>query len=150
MARPTNEELIRRNRRRRTDNLGETALKLTTHDSLDHENFEYRWIKDDGSRMHQKTVADDWEIVTQDDDSVKEDAAVAMGTGVAVRSGVNKDGAALNLYLCRKPKVLAEDDRAAREAQRKKLDDQMRRGALPTPGGATGDAFYTPSGNRIS
>lgn len=148
MSRPTNEEMIRANRRRRTDNLG-APTKLGVTGKLDGENFDYRWIKDDGIRLHQKTVQDDWEIVTQDDGGVKEDAAPALGTGVAVRSGVNKDGAALNLYLCRKPKVLADDDRKAKEEQRQRLEEQIVNGTNPVPGVEPSKAFYTHQGNRI-
>lgn len=149
MSRPTNAETIRANRRRRTDNLG-NPTKLAITGKLDTQNFEHRWISDNGARLHQKTVQDDFEIVTQDGDSVKEDASPALGTGVAVRSGVDKDGKPLNLYLCRKPKVLAEDDRNAKEEQRKRLEEQIIKGTNPVPGNEPSKAFYQHSGNRIS
>lgn len=148
MGRPSNADVIRANRRKRTDNLG-GGLRLTVTGQLDRENYDYRWIRGDDARLHRKIVADDWEPVTQDGDSVKEDASAGLGTAVSVRGGTKADGSALNMVLCRKHKVLGDDDRAALEARRRKVDDQMRRGALPSNEGAHGPAYYTHTGNRI-
>lgn len=136
---------IKAARRRRTDNLG-ARQHLAVTAKLDPA-FEYRWINDSGARIYQKTKQDDWDIVTQDGGVVKEDAS-DLGGAVSYVVGAKPDGSPLRSYLCRKPKEFAEEDRAAMEARRRAMDEQIRGGAVPTPGGASGPNFYVPSGRN--
>jgi hypothetical protein len=136
---------IKAARRRRTDNLG-TPLKLATSAPLDPA-YEHRWINDAGVRMYQKTRQDDWDIVTQEGGVVKEDAT-DLGSAVSVVVGTKPDGSPLRSYLCRKPKAFAEEDRAAKEAERRAIEEQIRTRAAAGSEGASGPNYYTPGTGR--
>lgn len=135
-------------RRRRTDNLAEARFNLSFVGEKDPA-YEYRWINDHDLRMHQKTVADDWDVVRQDQGIVKEDGA-SLGTEVAHVVGTKKDGSPLRAVLCRKPKEYCAEDRKRAEVQRAEMDEQIRRGAIAHPQGGVGPQFYTPNTGRNS
>jgi hypothetical protein len=136
---------IKAQRRRRTDNLG-AKQNLGVTAPLDPA-YEYRWVNDTGVRVHQKTQQDDWDIVRQDGGIVKEDAS-DLGSAVSVVVGGKADGSPMRAYLCRKPKESAAEDRAAKEARRREVDEQIRGGAVSGPGAATGPQFYVPGTGR--
>jgi hypothetical protein len=144
-GRPPRAEVEKRERRRRTDNLGE-AKRLAVVGRLDRDNYEYRWINDLDARLMQKTRYDDWDICAQEGGALKPDAP--HDGAVRTLVGAKKDGQPMFAYLCRKPKELAEEDRRAKNRQLDAIEEQIKRGAIPDSKGAVGEAFYTPDSGR--
>ena len=135
-------------RRRRTDNTDTYRRKLAVnHLNLDHEAYEYRFVVDRDNRLYNMTKLDDWDVVAQDGGEVKEDST-DMGAGVSVVSGTKKDGSPERLYLCRKPKEWAVEDRAAKERVRAERDEQIRTLALSGSDAAKDGAFFNPNGRN--
>lgn len=131
-------------RRRRTDNLAEARFNLSFSGEMDPA-YEYRWFNDDGARMYQKTVQDDWDVVRQSDGIMKEDGD-AHGSEVAHVVGAKKDGSPLRSVLCRKLKEYADEDRRKKEARLAQMDEEIRTGALSQS--AKGQAFYQSHGRN--
>lgn len=144
-GRPPRAEAEKVERRRRTDNLGQ-AKRLSVIGPLDRASYEYRWVNDVDVRLMQKTRYDDWDICAQEGGALKPD--VSHDGAVRTLVGAKKDGQPMYAYLCRKPKAMAEEDRRAKKRQLDAIEEQIRRGAIPDPQGAVGDAFYTPDSGR--
>lgn len=132
----------RRERRRRDDgDLDRGArLKLAIpkeiQEQADREGKTLRWLNDEGNRMHDMTVNDDWDVV-------KEATPVPVGTTV--------DGKPILARLCSKFKDWYDEDQRAKA---KVLDDREKavaRGAKASPDDhRQDDVTYVPKGNRIS
>lgn len=100
-------------RRRSSDATGLTNTLAVPENLLDRRKFEYRWIVDEGIRLHNLTVNDDYDIVSKDlAGKAKDDRADAY----RVQVGMKSDGSGpLFQYLCRKPLSYAQEDRKARQ-----------------------------------
>lgn len=146
MTRETAAQATGKARKLRTSNLG-VAMKLATDESrLDRTRYEYRWINDNNARLHQMAGPDfdDWAICTQSGGEVKADAT-DLGAAISVVTGVKKTGEPMRSYLCRKPIEWAIEDRARREQERRKVDDQIRTLASERATGVDPGKFYNPS-----
>jgi len=108
-------EQIKTERRRRTSNLSGRRRRLPLDETkLDRVNFAYRWANDDGMRIHDLTVNDDWEVVTD------RGTMDGVGAETSLQVGVGTNGNLNRAVLLRKPRHLYDDDRKA--AQRR-IDD---------------------------
>jgi hypothetical protein len=120
-------------RRRNTDQLTGNRNRMAVDTStLDRENFEYRFINDVGTRVHDLTVRDDWDIVSDRDGKVKGDTA-GDGAQVAVNAGNGADGKPVRAILVRKPKDFYKTDDAAKQRQIDAQEAALKGGS--TPGG---------------
>lgn len=131
---------IKQERRRRDPNqLSGRRQRLYVDESkLDRQNFEYRFVNDDGNRVHALTVNDDWEVV-QDRDS----ANSAQGAQVKHLAGTKEGGASLEAVLLRKRKSYHDEDKAAGQRRIDETEKSLRSGAAP---GATNDGQnYIPN-----
>ena len=127
------EELTAARRRRNGDALTGNRNRMAVDTSaLDRENFEYRFINDVGTRVHDLTVNDDWDIVSDRDGKVKSDTA-GGGAQVAVNAGAGADGKPVRAILVRKPKTFYKDDDAAKQRQIDAQEAALKGGS--TPGG---------------
>lgn len=99
-ARVSRELAERRARRERAPDLDGHRLKLAVPEAAILPGFSYRWINDDGMRIHALTTQDDWEV----DPKVE-----------PRRVGTKADGSALMAYLVRKPEEWQREDRAKRQ-----------------------------------
>lgn len=96
---PRAEEVSTERRRRKPGSLDAMQdMRLVVPESAKTDGFEHRWINDQGNRMHQKTVQDDW-------DKVPGVAPVPVST--------DDSGKPIYAHLCRKPTGLVEEDRNA-------------------------------------
>jgi hypothetical protein len=129
-------------RRRDADSLRGVRMRLSVNeDKLDRENFEYRFIKDDPTRLHQMTVQDDWDIVQDRNGEIQakhegQGAEIAHGSGTRDASGHPE-----RLVLVQKPKSYYNDDAAAKQRKIDETENAMRQG----PGG---EQSYTPDGRN--
>jgi hypothetical protein len=100
-------------RRRSSDSTGLTNTLAVPENLLDRQKFEYRWIVDEGIRLHNLTVNDDYDIVSKDvTGKAKDDRSDAY----RVQVGMKADGSGpLYQYLCRKPLSYAQADRKQRQ-----------------------------------
>jgi len=138
-------EATKSDRRRRRDDGPMAGLKLAVPEGLKEQGFEYRWVNDDGRRVHDKTVMDDW-------DRVMTPAIESEGEGTPVKRLVGKQegGAPLYAYLCRKPTEFYQEDKSKEQRRIKEQEDAMKRGPGAIPGGLGGSTSYVPGqGNQI-
>ena len=135
--------IITERRRRDTDVLGGKRRKLAVTSTLDTENFTYRWANDDGTRLHDLTVLDDWTVVQDRSGTTKIDGA-GTGAEVAVPVGVGETGKGLRAVLLRKPRKFHEDDKRAEQRRIDETEAGMKQGVAP---GSGQDAqTYVPRG----
>lgn len=131
-------------RRRRRDTNDQTlGLKLGVQFELD-PNYEYRWINEgiDGSRLHAKTVLDDWDTL-----STKGEPSDSEGAVIRRAVGETKSGATY-AYLCRKPKDLYDEDMGKRQKHNDKLMNEVKDGPSKSadgPGLKAKDNAYVPT-----
>jgi hypothetical protein len=126
--------------RRRRDTEGLQGFRRRLHvaeSELDRENFEYRFVNDIGGRVHDFTVKDDWEVVSDRSGSVRADSA-GEGSQVAVNAGVGENGRPVRAVLLRKPKAYYNDDYALAQRRIDEKEAGMRN--------APGEGSYTPGG----
>jgi hypothetical protein len=133
------EETAQRRRRSDTTIDGSQRLKLAipqeVEQRLKQEGREPRWINDEGNRMHNLTMLDDYDRVD----------------GVEPRVvGTSKEGTPIKAHLCSKPKAFIEEDRANTERRRRETEDALLRGKNPQDPIAADDSFYAVEGNTIS
>ena len=126
-------------RRRRRDDGPSAGLKLHVPSDLKEEGFEYRWVNDDGRRIHDKTVMDDW-------DQVGTKGIDGQGEGSAVKRVVGKGeaGQPIYAYLCRKPTEFYREDKAKEQRQIDEREKAIKHGAPATPEGLSGPQTYIP------
>jgi hypothetical protein len=137
------ETITAERRRRDTDALGGKRRKLAITAKLDTENYEYRWANNEGTRIHDLTVKDDWEVVQDRSGTLKIDGAGA-GAEVSVSVGVGETGQGLKSILLRKPRKFYEDDKRAEQRRIDETEAGMKQGVAP---GAGQDAqTYVPRG----
>lgn len=133
-------------RRRNTDALTGTRKKLAVTGALDQENFAYRWANDEGNRLHELTVADDWEVVQDRDGTVKPDAK-STGTEVSVPVGTGEHGRPVRAVLLRKRKDWHEDDKRQKLSRIDAQETALKAGA--SSDGSRQDQTYTPRGGIV-
>ncbi len=140
------EAITTERRRRNPDSLTGLRQKLGVTAELDRDNFEYRWANDDGTRIHDLTVKDDWEVVSDRSGKLKPDGAGA-GAEVAVPVGLGGSGAPVKAILLRKPKAFYEDDKRAEQRRIDETEAGMKQGVTPNSGQ---DAqAYVPRGGIV-
>lgn len=132
------EERQERRRRRDTDIDGSQRLKLAIPEEvsarLASEGREPRWVNDEGNRIHQLTVNDDYDRV----DGVEPKVA-----------GTSKDGKPIKAYLHSKPKAFIEEDRAKADLKRRETETALLRGRNPSDPIAGNDSFYADEANSF-
>lgn len=139
------EAISQERRRRDTNALAGKRKRLAVSGELDHEKYAYRWVNDDGVRVHDLTVNDDWEVVNDRQGELKKDGA-GMGAEVSVHVGRNADGRPIKSILVRKLKSYYEDDEKAKQRHIDEQEASIKAGATP---GAGTEGTYTPR-NGIS
>lgn len=139
MAENTRAAEVKAQRRRRQDTGPSAGLKLHVPENLKDPNFEYRWINDDGRRVHAKTVMDDWDIVES-----KEIQGDGQGAPVGRLAGKMEGGAPLRALLCRKPKEFYQADKGKEQRAIAEREAAMKQGAVPAAGGLSGPNTYIP------
>jgi len=126
-------------RRRVADSTGLTNTLAVPEELLDREKFEYRWITDEGIRLHNLTVNDDYDVVSKD---VKTKAKDDRSDAYRVQVGMKADGSGpLFQYLARKPKKYAEQDRA----ERRMTNDEKQKARVK----ADEDAVLADKGRKV-
>lgn len=128
-------------RRRNTLGLSGVRQRLVVDEAgLDREKYAYRWINDEGNRLHALTVQDDWEVVPDRDGAIKADG-IGMGTEVAADAGTGPKGP-MRAVLVRKLKQYHTDDQSAQQRRIDELEASLKSGAVPGAGDTTGS--YVP------
>lgn len=124
-------------RRRRNSNglLGYRDRLAVDESLLDREKYAYRWINDEAGRIHQMTVQDDWEIVSDRDN------ATGTGSELAEQVGSGEKGSPLRAVLVRKPKDYFDEDK--REQQRR-IDEQEKALTSNVAPGTDSTNLYQP------
>lgn len=124
------EKTTQERRRRRGDTII-MGTKLGVDRKFLDPNYEHRWINDDGIRIEQLTVNDDWDLVEDPSKAGKPDAD---GPGTKISKVVNKGGG--RAYLARKPKTFYKEDQAAKGKVLDATMDSIKRGIPQTAEGA--------------
>ena len=132
-GRPKREEETKTERRRRAGGYV-SKLKIPDRIAAQYPDMEFRWVKDEGGRVEQLTVNDDW-------DAVPDVKPIHAGTGM--------NGKAVNLLLHMKPKKYMEEDR--REQERRREEQLQSTLSRPESKHAIeqGQAIYSVSGNKL-
>lgn len=135
MTRQTRSEETRQERRRRSpEGLAGTRKKLFVDENdLDREKYAYRWINDDGARVHNMTQLDDWDIVDSSDKRFVDRA---------------ENGSPIKGVLVRKPINYQKEDDAAKQRQ---IDETEK--AIADGGSADGeqaDGSYVPGERALT
>lgn len=133
-------------RRRNTDALGGRRQRLATRADLDGEKFAYRWVNDDGNRLHDLTVSDDWEVVSDRAGEVKPDGT-GVGSEVATPVGTGENGRPVRAVLLRKKKDWYDEDERAKQRRIDETEVGLKAGAAP--GATTDDKTYVPKGGIV-
>lgn len=140
-------EQIQQERRRRTSNLSGRRNRMGIDESnLDRENFAYRFVNDEGTRIHDLTVNDDWEVVQDRDGTTKIDGA-NVGSEVAIQAGASKTSANVKAVLLRKRKDWYEDDKRSEQRHIDDIEASLKSGAVP--GAGNGDNTYIPKAGIV-
>ena len=140
------EAITAERRRRNTDALAGKRRKLAITAPLDTENYAYRWANDEGTRLHDLTVNDDWEVVKDRSGTLKIDGA-GTGAEVAVPVGVGESGNGVKAVLLRKPRKFHEDDKRAEQRRIDETEAGMKQGI--TPGAGNDAQTYVPRGGIV-
>lgn len=103
-------------RRRRAGDVTTNSVLSVPEAILDRDKYEYRWVSDEGPRLYNLTVNDDYDVVTKEGKKAEQGDSGYGDDAYRVQSGIKADGsgAPLFMYLCRKPKKWAENDRNER------------------------------------
>lgn len=134
----------RRERRRRDDGDLDRGARLNLaipeeiREQARREGKTLRWINDEGNRMHQMTVQDDWDVV--ESDLVK-----------PVPVGTSKEGTPIVARLCSKYQDWYDRDQRDKARILDEREKAVERGAKADPSDQRSeDTSYVPRGNRIS
>lgn len=132
-------------RRRQRGNTVLPGLKLSVREELlDRKNFVYRWINDNGGRIEDMTVSDDYDLVRDPSKQVKDDNG-NEGALVSKVVGTTENNQPIRAFLARKPKPFYDADHKEKMAA---LDRQMadiKRGR-PQEAQQLGANSYVPQG----
>lgn len=113
MARQPRAEAVQTERRRRRDDTLDRVhgLKLALpKECLADTEYDYRWINDEGARISDLTVHDDWNFVTINGVETAQEHATRRVVGT------KRDGSQMDAYLVRKRKEWVQEDRRAKSA----------------------------------
>ena len=129
-------------RRRRTGQGLDRSRKLYVPEDKKDPNFAYRWFNDTPGRIEQKTVHDDWDVVTTDKNGEPYDASRPVGPG--------PDGKPIYAKLCRKRKEYYDQDEAEKMKAIKAQEDDMRVAPPPSTKGLSAEPqmTYVPGGRN--
>lgn len=148
-ARQGRKEEVAQRRRRRDDTTFQQSNKLAipveVAERLKAEGRQPRWVNDEGNRLYNLTVRDDYDKVEGVD-------PVPVGTG--------DDGKPILAHLCSKPIEFIREDQAKAEERRKQVEAGMVKGKMPVKTddgtemlvpvrGAAGAETYAVKGNTI-
>ena len=103
-------------RRRRLGSLNRMAqykLDIFEADQLDLDNYVYRWVTDDGSRLRQVTKMDDYDFVNASEIegfNPEDESDSEGGERVRMIVGQQKNGNPIHQYLLKKRKEFWEED----------------------------------------
>lgn len=117
-------EVTQERRRRDGPTLGaraKLAIPEEVKARLEAEGRTPRWVNDEGNRIHDLTVRDDY-------DPVAGVAPVPVGTA--------EDGSPIKAHLLSKPNAFIAEDRAKAERGRKDMESAMVKGRVPGAPGA--------------
>lgn len=120
---------IRAQRRERGNISGRRVRLSVREDKLDRNLWEYRFVNDEGNRVH-TFQEDGWELVPDRDGEIKKDGT-GMGAEVAQLVGTQKTGAALRAVLMRIPKEIYQDDQLAKQRAIDETEVSLKSGAVP-------------------
>lgn len=127
---------IERRRRKTLDAMHDMKLAIPQAVLDKYPDHTFRWINDEGNRLHHKTQLDDW-------DKCDEVPALPVGT--------DKAGKPIHAHLCRKLKEFWEEDQRTAMAARKALEaDIARTGKSDPEDNRTAAETYVPAGNSIT
>jgi hypothetical protein len=141
------EEITTTRRRRNTDAMGGRRGRLSVATELDTDNYVYRWANDEGTRIHELTVGDDYDVVTDRAGVVKPDG-ISTGSEVAVSAGAGEHGRPVRAVLLRKPKHLHMEDKRLEQSAIDAKEASIRAGS-PQGGGGDPGMSYVPKGTPI-
>lgn len=142
-----NEQIKTERRRRNADGLAGKRRRLTVDESkLDREKYEYRFANDENNRIHELTVKDDWEVVSDRGGEVKGNSS-NMGANVSVVAGTGEKGNPVNAVLLRKPKSYYDEDAA--KAQRHIDAKERSIAGGEAPGSDSGSTYVPTDGIKI-
>ena len=140
MARTPRNEAVRSERRHRDagtlDRLQRNKLALPVA-FRDTPGWAYRWVNDDGTRIHDLTVEGEYDVCTTTNSET--------GTEDQVRKPVGRKdtGEPLYAYLCRQPQQFADEDLKAKVARTDEMQKQVLSSATPAPeDNRSGDTAY--------
>ena len=105
-------------RRRKEGSIGEHKKRLAFPDKLKDNNYIYRWVINEGSRIH-NLFADDWDIVSKENG---ESVGTDKGNAVSIYSGTDEEKSPQRQFLMRKHKDHYKSDKAVEQTA---LDEQM-------------------------
>lgn len=134
----------RAERRRRSDTTidGGQRLKLAippeVEARLKAEGRIPRWVNDEGNRMYNLTMLDDYDKVEGVDPRVV---------------GTTKEGKPIKAHLCSKPAAFVEEDRAKLDAPRREMERALLRGKIPGDSSSHDDRYsqgYVDEASSIS
>lgn len=128
-----------KSRRRRQDTGPLAGLKMHIPEHLKSPGFEYRFVNDDGRRIHAKTVMDDWDVVRLPPVEGKTE-----GEPYRVLVGKSEGGHPLYAYLCRKPEEYYRADKAKEQRAIKEQEAAIKRSPTAIAGGLSGSTAYVP------
>jgi hypothetical protein len=151
-AREDRQGEVRQERRRRKDLSTNAHLLFSIPDHLrDDERYRYHWFVDRPGRIEQKTVHDDWDLVTEPE-LAADGRQTGAGTRIERHAGVDKYGNPERAFLARKLREHDEEDKRAGQARIDERMRQIKRGkATEDDDGATPgrDGSYVPKGRIV-
>lgn len=141
-------EETKRERRRKPGSTTHPGIKLAVDEGkLDRATYQYRFVKDEGTRL-QQLHAQDWDPVTE---KVKDDSN-GLGTVNSTHGGSDEAGKPYNMILVRKPKDWFEDDQTEKQRPLDEMDKAIMQGVDHQKNASLslrGEGVYTPGTNTI-
>lgn len=133
-------------RRRNSEALKGQRKRLHVDEKLlDREKYTYRWVNDTPGRIHNFTVEDDWDIVTE-----RGESSDSMGSGVEKMAGTGDGGSAIQAVLLRKPKDYHDADRAEAQTIIDEREKSMTQSATSDHAPVEGSYKPRQGGGKIS
>jgi hypothetical protein len=155
-GREPRKEAVKKERRRRKGMGLDANLKLHVPEEAKDPNFHYHFLNGTEARMYQKTVRDDYDIVTvemleNEKRKKRGESEIPIkgeGTPYKVPVGVGKDGKALDAFLVRKPKESYEQDKKEEQESIADAESAIKEGPVSSAEGLNkGDHSYVPQGH---
>ena len=119
-GRPPRVEKKEEGRRRKSGEMDGNNLKLRVEKTPKLAGYQLRWFNDEGTKIHDKTVLDDWDFVTKDDVTVEGrvdvgdatlNSTIDPGERVSIPVEIG-GGQTTRAFLCKKRKDWFDADRA--------------------------------------